>query len=125
MPGLVDATASVVDICGNSADSCSQLFLLSVIHLNDIAVDQHLPCVCPEVPGSEQLHLLQNDVPFRLIQTDFLADGASTFRHCILLTAASGQTRRPQSECRDIPTHSEPSKSRRAFLLSCAVSRPL
>ena len=34
MPGLIDALADVIDVRSDPADSCSQLFLLSVIDLD-------------------------------------------------------------------------------------------
>ena len=53
MTGAVDAAADEVDVCGNPADSGSQLLLLGVIHLDDVPVDEHLPGVCAEIAGAE------------------------------------------------------------------------
>lgn len=75
-PGAVDAAADVVDICGNPADGSSQLFLLSVIHLDDVPVDEHFPGIRTEVAGTELVHLVANYAQFLLIQADFFADGS-------------------------------------------------
>ena len=81
MPGAVDAAADVVDICGNSADGGSQLFLLGVIDLDDVPVNQHLPGVCAEIAGTELIHLVTDQAQFLLVQADFFADGSCAVWH--------------------------------------------
>lgn len=87
----------MVDVCGDPADICSQLFLLVVFHLNDVAVNQHLPGESAEVPDSELLHLLGNNIPFCFTQAAFLSDGAGTFRHCVPPTYRRVRTDTPSS----------------------------
>ena len=58
MLGLVDPAADVVDVGGCSADGGSQLFLLGVIDLDDVAIDQHLSGICAEITGAELVHLV-------------------------------------------------------------------
>ena len=62
MPGAVNAAANVVDICGGTADSGSQLFLFGVVHLDDVAVDQHFAGVGSEIAGAELLHLVADQI---------------------------------------------------------------
>ena len=81
MTGAVNAAADEVDVCGNPADSGSQLLLLGVIHLDDVPVDEHLPGVCAEIVGAELIHLVANYAQFLLIQADFFADGSCTVWH--------------------------------------------
>ena len=81
MPGAVDAAADMVDVRGNPADSGSQLFLLGVIHLDDVPVNQHFPGIRAEVAGAELIHLVANYAQFLLIQADFFADGACAVWH--------------------------------------------
>ena len=78
MSGAVDAAADVVDVCGNPADSGSQLLLLGVIDFDDVAVDEHLAGVCAEIAGTKLIHLVANYAQFLLIQADFSADGSCT-----------------------------------------------
>ena len=61
-PGAVDAAANLVDVRGDSADSGSQLFLLGVVHLDDVAVDEHFPGVCAEVVRSQLAHLMLDEI---------------------------------------------------------------
>ena len=75
MPGAVDTAADVVDICGNSADGGSQLFLLGVIELYDVPINQHLAGVCAEIMRSLLTHLVLNEIQFLLIQADFFTAG--------------------------------------------------
>ena len=62
MTGAVDAAADVVDVCGNPADSSGQLFLLSVIDLDDVPVDEHFPGICAEVVRSQLAHLMLDEI---------------------------------------------------------------
>lgn len=50
-----------------------QLFLLGVVHLDDVTVNEHLPGVCTEILCAELCHLLTDQI-FLLIQANFLAD---------------------------------------------------
>ena len=80
-PGAVDAAADVVDVCGNPADGGSQLFLLGVVHLDDVAVDQHLAGVSAEVVCPQLAHFVLDEIQFLLVEADFLADGSCAIRH--------------------------------------------
>ena len=80
-PSAVDAAADVVDVRGGSADGGSQLLLLGVIDLDDVAVDQHLAGIRAEVAGAELSHLVANYAQFLLVQADFLADGSRAILH--------------------------------------------
>ena len=62
----VDASANLIDIGSNTADSGSKLFLLGVVYLNDVAVNQHFPRVCAKVLRSDLLHLTRNEAFFIL-----------------------------------------------------------
>ena len=74
---IVDtAAADEVDVCGNPADSGSQLLLLGVIHLDDVPVDEHLPGVCAEVVRPQLAHFVLDEIQLLFVQADFLADGA-------------------------------------------------
>ena len=57
---MIDAAADVIDVSSHVADGSGQLFLLGVVHLDDVAVDEHFPGVCAEVAGSELIHLVAN-----------------------------------------------------------------
>ena len=81
MPGAVDAVADVVDVRGNTADGSSQLFLLCVIDLDDVTIDQHLAGIHPEVVRPQLAHLVLDEIQFLLIQADFLADGSCAVWH--------------------------------------------
>ena len=81
MPRAVDAAANLVDIRCNAVHGSSQLFLIGVIHLDDVAVDEHLAGIGSEISGSQLAHLLLNEIQLCLIQTDFLADGARAVCH--------------------------------------------
>ena len=80
-PGTVDAAADVVDICGNPADGGSQLLLLGIVHLDDVAVDQHLAGVSAEVVRPQLAHFVLDEIYFLLVQADFLADGSCAVWH--------------------------------------------
>ena len=81
MPGAVDAAADLVDVCSDPADGGSQLFLLGVVHFDDVAVDQHLAGLCAEVVGSQLAHFVLDEIQFLLVQADFLSDGSCAIRH--------------------------------------------
>ena len=57
------------------------LFLLGVIDLDDVSVDQHLAGVSAEVVRPQLAHLVANYAQFLLIQADFFADGSCTVWH--------------------------------------------
>ena len=61
-PGTVDAAANLVDVRGGLADSGSQLFLLGVIDLDDVAVNQHFPGIRAEVVCSQLAHLVLDEI---------------------------------------------------------------
>jgi len=79
---IVDtAAADEVDVCGNPADSGSQLLLLGVIHLDDVPVDEHLPGVCAEVVRPQLAHFVLDEIQLLFVQADFLADGSRAVWH--------------------------------------------
>ena len=82
MPGAVNPAANLVDIAGNPADGCGQLFLLGVIHFDDVAVDRHLAEICTHVPGAELRHLVLDKLPLLLGDAELDAD-----RSCLLYTS--------------------------------------
>ena len=61
-PGAVDAAANLVDVRGDSADGSSQLLLLGVVHLDDVAVDEHLAGIRAEVVCSQLAHLVLYEI---------------------------------------------------------------
>ena len=60
-PGAVDAAANLIDVRGNAADSGGEFLLLRVVHLDDLAVNRHLPEICSHVLCSELRHLCLDD----------------------------------------------------------------
>ena len=80
-PGTVDAAANLVDVRGGTADGSGQLLLLGVVHLDDVAVDQHLAGVSAEVVCPQLAHFVLDEIQFLLVQADFLADGSRAIRH--------------------------------------------
>ena len=80
-PGAVDAAANLVDVRGDSADGSSQLLLLGVVHLDDVAVDEHLAGIRAEVVCSQLAHFVLDEIQLLLVQADFLADGSRAVRH--------------------------------------------
>ena len=80
-PGAIDAAANLVDVRGDSADGSSQLLLLGVVHLDDVAVDQHLAGIRAEVVRPQLAHLALDEIQLLLVEADFLADGARAVRH--------------------------------------------
>ena len=92
MTGAVDAAADMVDICGIPADGGSQLLLLGVIDLDDVAVDEHLPGISAEVVRPQLAHLVLDEIQFLLVQADFLADRSCAVWHIKeLLSLYNGQ----------------------------------
>ena len=81
MPDAVDAAANLVDVRGDTADGSGQLFLLGVIDLDDVAVEQHLAGVGAEVVRSQLVHLVLDEIQLLLVQADFLADGSRAIWH--------------------------------------------
>ena len=71
----------MVDVRGNPTNGGGQLFLLGVIDLDDVAVDQHLAGIRPEVVRSQLAHLVLDEIQFLLVQADFLADGSCAVWH--------------------------------------------
>ena len=61
--------------------AAANFFLLGVIDLDDVSVDQHLAGVCAEIAGAELVHLVTDQAQFLLIQADFFADGSCTVWH--------------------------------------------
>ena len=49
MPGLIDASADVIDVRSDSADCCSQLFLLGVVHLNKVGDSEYRKSTADQV----------------------------------------------------------------------------
>ena len=83
-PGAVDTAANLVDVRGGTADGSGQLLLLGVVHLDDVAVDQHLAGVSAEVVCPQLAHFVLDEIQFLLIQADFLADGSCAIWHVLL-----------------------------------------
>ena len=81
MPCAVDPAANLIDARCNAIDGGSQLFLLGVIDLDDVPVDQHLPGIRAEVVRLKLVHFVLNEIPFRFIQADFLTDWSCAFWH--------------------------------------------
>ena len=81
MLAAVDAAADMVDVGSNPADGGSQLLLLGVIDLDDVAVNQHFSGIRAKVAGAELIHLVANHAQFLLVQADFLADGSRAVWH--------------------------------------------
>ena len=79
--GAVDTAADVVDVRGGSADGGSQLLLLGVIDLDDVAVDQHLAGIRSKIVRPQLAHLVLDEIQFLLVQADFLADGSRAVWH--------------------------------------------
>ncbi len=80
-PGAVDAAANLVDVRGGTADGGSQLLLIGVIDLDDVAVDQHPAGVSAEVVCPQLAHFVLDEIQLLLVQADFLADGSRAIRH--------------------------------------------
>ena len=59
--GGVDAAANLIDVRSNTADCGGKFLLLRIVHLDDIAVNRHLPEICSHVPCSELRHLCLDD----------------------------------------------------------------
>ena len=66
MSSGVYTAANLIDIRGNTADSGGEFLLLRVVHLDDIAVNRHLPEICSHVLCSELRHLRLDD-PFLIV----------------------------------------------------------
>lgn len=81
MPGAVDAAANLVDIAGSPADGCGQLFLLGVVHLDDVAVDCHLAQIRTHVLGAELCHFALDDLPLLFGDAELDADRPCAFSH--------------------------------------------
>ena len=80
-PGAVDAAANLVDVRGGTADSGSQLFLLGVVYLDDVSVDQHLAGVSAEIVCPQLAHLVLNEIRLLFVEADFFADGSRAVWH--------------------------------------------
>ncbi len=81
MPGAVDAAANLVDIAGSPADGCGQLFLLGVVHLDDLAVDCHLAQIRTYVLGAKLCHFALDDLPLLFGDAELDADRPCAFSH--------------------------------------------
>ena len=79
--GAVDAAANLVDVRGGTADSGSQLSLLGVIDLDDVAVNQHLAGIRSKIVCPQLAHLVLDEMQFLLVQADFLADRSRAVWH--------------------------------------------
>ena len=79
--GAVDAAANLVDITGNPADGCGQLFLLGVVHFDDVAVDRHLAEICAHVLSTELRHLALDEPPLPFGDAELDADRSCSFGH--------------------------------------------
>ena len=56
-PGMIDAAADVIDVSSHVADGSGQLFLLCLVHLDDVAVNRHLAQIGAHVFSAKLLHL--------------------------------------------------------------------
>ena len=83
MPGAVNPAANLVDIAGNPADGCGQLFLLGVVHFDDVAVNRHFSEICAHVLSSELRHLALDETPLLLGDAELDADRLCAFSHWI------------------------------------------
>ena len=81
MISLVDTAAYLIDIRSNSTDSNGQFFLLGVIHLDDLTVNEHLPCICPNVFCAKLCHLVANQLALLLGHADFNANWSGAVGH--------------------------------------------
>lgn len=81
MAGLVDASADVVDVGSCSADSCGQLFLFGVVHLDDITVDGHLAKIGSHVLSAQLRHFVFDEPVFIVANTEFNAYRSSSICH--------------------------------------------
>ena len=108
MPGAVDTAANLVDIAGNPADGCGQLFLLGVVHLDDIAVNRHLAEICAHVLSTELRHLVLDELPLLLGDTELDADRPCAFSHVgirLLQTTTDNFLRIGGDTRKNIPSH--------------------
>ena len=71
---LVDASADMIDVGGYPADSSSQLFLLGVVHLDDVTVDGHLAEIGSHVVGAQLRHFTFNEPVLIVADTELDAD---------------------------------------------------
>lgn len=83
MPGAVNPAANLVDIAGNPADGCGQLFLLGVIHFDDVAVDCHFSEICAHVLSTELSHLALDKLTLLLGDAELDADRPCAFSYWI------------------------------------------
>lgn len=61
--------------------AAANFFLLGVVHLDNVAGDQHLAGVSAEVVRSQLAHLVLDEIQFLLVQADFFADGSCAVWH--------------------------------------------
>ena len=81
MPGAVDPAANLVDIAGSPADGCGQLFLLGVVHFDDVTVNRHLAKIRAHVLGAELRHFALDEPPLLLGDAELDANRTCAFSH--------------------------------------------
>ena len=69
------------DVHTDLVDFGGELFLLRVVHNDDVAVDQHLPCIRTEVLRADHLHLLCNRPFFLWCQPNLLLNVSCSSYH--------------------------------------------
>lgn len=84
MVGLVDPAADVVDVGGCSADGSGQLFLLCVVHFDDIAVNRHLAEIGSHVASSQLCHFVFDQPVFVVTDAELDADRSCSIWHKII-----------------------------------------
>ena len=83
MPGAVNPAANLVGIAGNPADGCGWLFLLGVVHFDDLTVDCHFSEICAYVLSTELSHLALDKLTLLLGDAELDADRPCAFSHWI------------------------------------------
>ena len=84
MAGLVDPAADMVDVGRCSADGRGQLFLLGVIHLDDVAVNGHLAELGSHIASSQLRHFAFDQPMFVITDAGLDADRSCSVWHKII-----------------------------------------
>lgn len=63
---LGNTLADLVEVCADLVDRSRELFLLRVVHLNDVPVNRHFPKISTHVVGFHDRHLVFNEFSFIL-----------------------------------------------------------
>ena len=81
MAGLVDASADMIDVGGYPADSSGQLFLLGVVHLDDVTINGHLTEIRSHVVGAQLRHFTFNEPVFIVADAELNAYRSCSICH--------------------------------------------